>query len=73
MFRYQVSLSDLSLQDPSRAGHSWRLAAAALTPPVVRVALWLGPLLAVGWAIASGLGRSAVLHAPGPGAAPGSA
>jgi hypothetical protein len=28
---------------------------------VVRVVLWLGPLLAITWAIASGLGRTAVL------------
>jgi hypothetical protein len=51
----------VSLTDPLQAGQQLATTAAALTPMVVRVALWLGPLLAVGWAIASGLGRTAVL------------
>jgi hypothetical protein len=53
--------SPLSLSDPLQAGQQLATTAAALTPVVVRVALWLGPLLAVSWAIASGLGRTAVL------------
>ena len=44
-----------------QAGQQLALAAAVVKPEVERVALWLGPLLAVAWAIASGLGRSAVL------------
>ena len=51
----------VSLTDPLQAGQQLATTAAALTPVVVRVALWLGPLLAVSWAIASGLGRTAVL------------
>ena len=54
-------LSGLSASDPVQAGQQLALAAAILKPEVERVALWLGPLLAVVWAIASGLGRSAVL------------
>ena len=54
-------LSGLSASDPVQAGQQLALAAAAVKPEVERVALWLGPLLAVVWAIASGLGRSAVL------------
>jgi hypothetical protein len=53
--------SALSLSDPLQAGQQLATAATALTPLVVRVALWLGPVLAIGWAIASGLGRTAVL------------
>jgi hypothetical protein len=53
--------SALSLSDPLQAGQQLATAAAALTPVVERVALWLGPLLAISWAIASGLGRTAVL------------
>jgi hypothetical protein len=53
--------SAFSLSDPLQAGQQLATAAAALTPAVVRVALWLGPLLGVSWAIASGLGRNAVL------------
>jgi hypothetical protein len=56
-----VRLSDFSLQDPSQAASQLAAAATTLTPAVVRVALWLGPLLAVTWAVVSGLGRSAVL------------
>jgi hypothetical protein len=51
----------ISLTDPLEAGQQLATSAAALTPVVVRVALWLGPLLAVSWAIASGLGRTAVM------------
>jgi hypothetical protein len=54
-------LSGLSLSDPMQAGQQIAQAAAAIKPEVERAALWLGPLLAVAWAIASGLGRTAVL------------
>ncbi len=56
-----AGLSGLSLSDPLQAGQQLALAAAALKPQVERVALWLGPALAVTWAIVSGLGRSVVL------------
>ena len=52
---------DLSLQDPVQAAQQVAAVAAVLMPPLLRVALWLGPLLAVAWAVASGLGRGAVL------------
>ncbi len=58
----QESLSNLSLSDPLGAGQQLTAVAAALTPTLVRAALLLVPLLAVAWAIASGLGRSAVLQ-----------
>ncbi len=58
----QESLSNLSLSDPLGAGQQLTAAAAALTPHLVQAALWLGPCLAVAWAVASGLGRSAVLR-----------
>jgi hypothetical protein len=38
------------------------MAATALTPAVVRTARWLAPLLAIAWALVSGLGRNAVLQ-----------
>ena len=49
-----------------QAGQQIAQAAAAIKPEVERVALWLGPLLAVAWAIASGLGRTAVLSVSTP-------
>ena len=54
-------LSGLLLSDPMQAGQQIAQAAAALKPEVELLARWLGPLLAVAWAIASGLGRSIVL------------
>jgi hypothetical protein len=44
-----------------QAGQQIAQAAAALKPNVELLARWLGPVLVVGWAIASGLGRSVVL------------
>jgi hypothetical protein len=55
------ALSGLSLSDPMQAGQQLAQAAEAIKPEAERVTLWLGPLLAVAWAIASGLGRTAVL------------
>jgi hypothetical protein len=57
-----VNLSGLSLNDPLQAGQQLAMAAAAVKPEVERVIAWLAPLLALTWAIASGLGRSAVLQ-----------
>jgi len=54
--------SAISLNDPVEAGQQLAAAAAAIKPEVERAIAWLGPLLAVAWAIASGLGRSAVLQ-----------
>ena len=57
----QESFSNLSLSDPLAAGQQLTVAAAALTPSLLRAALWLVPMLILAWAAASGLGRSAVL------------
>jgi hypothetical protein len=57
-----LNLSGLSLSDPDQAGQQLAATAAALEPRVTHTLLWLGPLLAVAWAIASGLGRGAVLR-----------
>ncbi len=59
-----VSLNqqNLSLSDPLAAGQQLTAVAAVLSPGVTQAAMWLGPLLAILWAIVSGLGRSAVLR-----------
>lgn len=54
--------SNLSVSDPMAAGQQLTALAAALSPSVMQVARWLVPLLALAWAVASGLGRNAVLH-----------
>ena len=53
---------DFSLQDTDRAtviiANVWEV----LTPPLFHTLAWLAPLLGLGWAVASGLGRSYVLR-----------
>ncbi len=56
-----IDLSGLSLSDPVQAGQQLTATASALAPVVAGVLRWLVPLLVLWWAIASGLGRSAVL------------
>jgi len=68
--RFPPGFSGLSPTDPAQAGQQLAMAAAALKPEVERVALWLGPLLAVAWAVASGLGRCALLKRLDPGLRP---
>ena len=56
-----LGLSGLSLSDPLQSGQQLAAAAATIKPEVESLIVWLGPLLALAWAIASGLGRSLVL------------
>lgn len=53
---------EFSLQDTDRAtviiANVWE----ALTPPLFHLLWWLAPLLGLGWAVASGVGRSFVLR-----------
>jgi hypothetical protein len=53
---------DFSLQDAERAtviiANVWEV----LTPPLFHLLWWLAPLLGLGWALASGIGRSFVLR-----------
>jgi hypothetical protein len=57
-----LNQANLSLSDPMAAGQQLTATAAVLSPYVMQVARWLVPLLVVAWAVASGLGRNAVLH-----------
>src|SRR5271165_232319 len=57
-----TGILQFSLQDPWKAAVVLSDTAAVLMPLVERLAVWLVPLLAVGWAVASGLGRSLVLR-----------
>ncbi len=51
-----------SLIDTVAAAQTLSAAADVLLPPVRAVAVWLLPVLAVAWAMASGFGRTLVLH-----------
>ena len=58
----QEGLSGISLNDPVQAAQQLTVAATALAPAIARTAFWLAPLLAIAWALVSGLGRNAVLQ-----------
>jgi hypothetical protein len=57
----QTGIQNFSLLDPFTAAQLVRGTIAQLLPPVLAIALWLAPLLAIAWAAASGLGRSLLL------------
>jgi len=56
------ALQRMSVLDPMSAAETLTQTAAALLPPAMRMAEWLGPLLLVGWVIVSSVGRTAVLR-----------
>jgi hypothetical protein len=58
----QVNLDHFSLQDPMAASLRVADAMTRLLPPAMHVAVWLIPLLLILWAVASALGRTAVLR-----------
>lgn len=58
----QIDLSQFSLRYPIAASQ-WVAAAVGLVgPPILHLARWLAPFLAILWAVASGLGRNVVLR-----------
>jgi hypothetical protein len=57
-----TGIYQFSLIDSVAAAQTLSATADVLLPPVRNVAVWLVPLLAVAWALASGFGRTLVLH-----------
>lgn len=57
----QLDLGNFSLQDPLAGAQLVADVFGRVAPPVLEIARWLAPLLAIVWAIASGLGRVLVL------------
>ncbi|HEY4379831.1 MAG TPA: hypothetical protein VGN01_05760 [Acidobacteriaceae bacterium] len=57
-----ASLKQMSVLDPMTVATTLADTAAVLVPPVGRIALWLVPLLLVGWIVVSSLGRTVVLR-----------
>ena len=57
-----AGIEQFTLQDPMRSIVIVADAIAILRPPVLHVAAWLLPLLAVGWSIVSGIGRNLVMR-----------
>ncbi len=55
------ALREMTLLDPMKSSVTLAQAVLILRPPLLGVAAWLGPLLLVGWIVASSLGRTVVL------------
>jgi hypothetical protein len=67
LFAAHTGIDDFSLQHPEVAAQIVRGSYEAIEPAAFKLARWVVPLLTVGWAIASGLGRAFVLQALAPG------
>jgi hypothetical protein len=57
-----AGIEQFTLQDPMHGAVIIADAFAVLWPRVLHVAMWLVPLLTVGWSVASGIGRNIVLR-----------
>jgi hypothetical protein len=63
-------LDNFSLTDPNAAALAFSNTTGTLLPGLQHLAWWLGPILAVGWAFSSGIGRSVLLRRMVPGSSP---
>lgn len=66
LFAAHTGIEDFSLQQPVAAAQIIRASYDAILPGALARARWLVPLLMVGWAVASGVGRTFVLRALAP-------
>ncbi len=57
-----AALQSMSVSDPMGAATTLAKALDVLLPPVLKVAMWLAPLLVVGWVVVSSVGRTVVLR-----------
>lgn len=67
VFAAHTGIEDFSLQQPIMAAQILRASYDAIAPAALGFAGWVAPLLIVGWAAASGVGRAFVLHTLVPG------
>jgi hypothetical protein len=58
-----TGIEDFSLQQPAAAAQIVAASWQAVRPAALHIAVWLAPLLMLGWAIASGIGRAILLRA----------
>lgn len=63
LFAAHTGIEDFSLQQPVAAAQIIRASYDAILPGALALARWLLPLLMLGWAVASGVGRTFVLRA----------
>jgi hypothetical protein len=57
-----AALQSMSVTDPMGAATTLAKALDVLLPQVLKVAMWLAPLLVVGWVVVSSVGRTVVLR-----------
>jgi hypothetical protein len=57
-----VALRNMTVLDPMASAATLAKAMEALLPAVLRVALWLAPLMVVAWVVVSAIGRTMVLR-----------
>jgi hypothetical protein len=57
-----AGLRSMTVLDPMASAETIAKAMAVLLPPILSVALWLAPLLAVVWVVVSSVGRTVVLR-----------
>ncbi|MGH9595546.1 MAG: hypothetical protein ACRD3K_01995, partial [Edaphobacter sp.] len=57
-----AALRSMTVTDPMGSAETMARAMDVLLPPVFRVAVLLGPLLAAAWVVVSAVGRTVVLH-----------
>jgi hypothetical protein len=57
-----AALQSMSVSDPMSAATTLAKALDVLLPQVLKVAMWLAPLLVVGWVVVSSVGRTVVLR-----------
>jgi hypothetical protein len=63
LFAAHTGLNDFSLEQPVMAAAIVRASYDAILPAALDLGRWVAPLLMVGWAVASGIGRAFVLRA----------
>ena len=57
-----AALKNMTVVDPLASAQTMAKALALLVPEVLKVALWLAPLLVVAWVVVSAVGRTVVLR-----------
>jgi hypothetical protein len=57
-----AALRNMTVLDPMGSAETMAKAMTALLPPVLRVALWLAPVLVVVWVVVSSVGRTVVMR-----------
>ncbi len=57
-----AALQNMSVTDPMGAATTFAKALDVLLPPVLKVAMWLAPMLLMGWVVVSSVGRTVVLR-----------